>query len=182
MVSAVAVALAGIAAASLGSGRVAAHDVPVPLLVLAVLVPGVVALVAASRLPQHELRETWDDAAWRRSFRGGLRSHLVPAATARDHVAEIEQTLADGATSARAEFGHPSVLARELAAADQPVRVRRWWVSTIAGAGAPLGLAALVLDNDSWGWLTVPAAVALTLAAATALALGWRGRPWVRSR
>lgn len=90
---AVALALAGIAAATLGSGRVAAHDVPVPLLFLAVLVPGVAAPVAAGRMPQHELRETWDDAAW-----------------------------------------------------------LRWWVSTIAGAGAPLGLAALVLDNDSWGW------------------------------
>lgn len=181
LVVAVALALAGIASAgALGSGHIVAHDVPVPFLALGMLAPGVAALVAASRMPQQKLRKSWDDSKWLRRFRGGLRSRLMPAATARDHIAEIKQTLAVGGTSAYSEFGHPLVLAREIAAADRSVRARLWCVSTIAGAGVPLCLAALVLANQSWGSLTVPATVALTLAAAVALALGWHGRPWAR--
>lgn len=179
LVAAGAVALAGIAsAASLGSGHIAASDVPAPLLALGMLAPGVVALVAASRMPQQALREGWDDTAWLRRFRGGLRARLMPAEAARGHVAEIEQALVTGETSAYAEFGHPLALARDLAAADRAARARRWWVSTVAGTGVPLAIAALVLANQSWGALTIPVAVAVLLAAAGALAVGWDRRPW----
>lgn len=59
----------------------------------------------ASRMPRHELGENWNDVQWLRRFRGGLRARLMPAATARGHIAEIEQTLAGGGMSAYPEFG-----------------------------------------------------------------------------
>ncbi|WP_245580286.1 hypothetical protein [Arthrobacter castelli] len=183
LVFAAAIAIAGIvAAANLGSGHIAAHNVPVPLLALVVLTPGIVALVVAGRMPQPALRESWDDARWLDRFRGGLRSRLMPAGTARGHVAEIEQALGSRRTSAYEEFGHPLALARELAAADQVARARRWWASTIAGTGAPLVIAALVLANQSWGTLTIPVAVVLAAVAALALGLGWGRRPWAKAQ
>jgi hypothetical protein len=183
LIAASAAALAGIAsAASLGAGHLAASDVPTPLLALGMLAPGVVALVAASRMPQQESRECWDDAEWLRRFRGGLRARLMPATAARGHVAEIEQALATARTSAYAEFGHPLTLARELAATDRAVRKRRWWVSTISGTGAPLAIAALVIANHSWGALTIPVAVALLLGGASASVVGWRDRPWAKGQ
>lgn len=169
-------------AANLGSGNIAASDVPVPLLALVMLAPGIATLVVARRMPQQELRENWDDSEWLRRFRGGLRARLVPAVTARGHVAEIEQALAAVETSAYSEFGHPLALAHEVAAADRVARIRLWAVSTIAAAGAPLCIAALVLANQSWGTLTVPAAVALVLVAAGAFIIGLRGRPWRKRR
>ncbi len=178
-----AVAVAGIAgAASLGSGHLAARDVPLPLLVVGLLVPGITTLVIADRMPRRELRETWDDSQWLRRFRGGLRARLVPAATARDHVAEIEQTLAAGGTSAYAEFGHPLVLAHAVAAADRTARRRVWAVSASAAVGTPLGLAVLVVTGQSWGMLTVPVAVGLVLVAAGALVVGWGRRPGTTRR
>lgn len=183
LVAAVAVALAGIAsAANLGSGHIAASDVPVPLLAPAMLAPGVIALVVASRMPQQALRDSWDDTEWLRRFRGGLRARLTPAAAARGHVAEITHALGSGGTSAYAEFGHPLTLARELAAADQVARARRWWVSTIAGTGTPLVPAALVVSSQSWGTLSIPVAVALVLAAAVVLGVRWDDRPWAKGQ
>lgn len=177
-----ALAVAGIAyAADLGSGHIVASDVPMPLLALGMLAPGVAALVLSSRMPQQVLRQNWDDAEWLHSFRGGLRSRLMPAATARGHVAEIEQTLAAGEASAYSEFGHPLTLATEVAAADRTAQARLWAVSTIARAGGPLCIAVLVLANQSWGALTVPVAVAFVLVAAAAAVVGWHRRPW-RSR
>lgn len=180
LASAGAIAIAGItAAANLGSGHIAASNVPVPLLTLALLAPGVVALVVAGRMPQQALRDSWDDAKWLRRFRGGLRARLMSAGTARGHVAEIEQALGAGETmSAYEEFGHPLALAREVAAADHVARARRWWASIIAGTGGPLVIAALVLANQSWGALTIPVAVALAAVAVGALGVGWGRRPW----
>lgn len=173
-------AVAGIAsAATLGLGHIAASNVPVPLLALGMLGPGVVALVAVSRMPQQGLREAWDDSDWLRRFRGGLRARLMPEDTARGHVAEIEQALRSEGASAFAEFGHPLVLARELAATDRTARARRWWATAIAGTGAPLVIAMLVLTNDSWGVLTIPVAIAFVLTAAVTLVVGWNDRPWV---
>ncbi len=183
LIAASAAALAAIAsAASLGAGHIAASGVPTPLLALGMLAPGVVALVAASRMPLQESRDDWDDAEWLRRFRGGLRARLMSATTARGHVAEIEQALVTAETSAYEEFGHPLTLARELAAADRAARKRRWWVSTISGVGAPLAIAALVLVNNSWGALTIPTAVALLLGSASAAVVGWRDRPWAKGR
>ena len=180
---AVTIAVAGVAyAADLGSGNIAASDVPVPFLALGMLVPGIAALVVASRMPRQELGENWDDAEWLRRFRGGLRARLMPAATARGHVAEIEQTLAGGGMSAYPEFGHPLVLAHEVAAADKTARLRLWAVSTIAAAGAPLCIATLVVVNQSWGKLTIPVAVALVLVAIGAFVVGWDRRPWRKER
>jgi hypothetical protein len=183
LVAAGAAALAGIAAAAnLGSGHIAASDVPAPLLALGMLAPGVVALVVPSRMPQPEYRECWDDAEWLRRFRGGLRARLVTATAARGHVAEIEQALVAGRTSAYAEFGHPLTLARELAKADGSARRRRWWVSTVTGTGGPLAIAVVVIANQSWGALTIPVAVALLLTGAGATVVGWENRPWAKGR
>ncbi len=146
------------------------------------LTPGVATLVVVSRMPRHELREDWDDSQWLRRFRGGLRARLVPAATARGHVAEIGQTLAAGESSAYSEFGHPLTLAHEVARADRTARRRLWAVSTSAAVGGPLGLAVLVLVNRSWGMLTIPLAVALVIVATIALVAGWDRRPWRKAR
>lgn len=183
MLGAGAVALAGIATAvSLGPDPVAARDVPVPLLGLGLLAPGVLALVVGSRMPQQTLRETWDDADWLRRFRGGLRTRLVPAATARGHLVEIEQAMASGTASAFTEFGHPLVLAREIADADRTARSRRWWLSTVARTSTLLVIAALVLANDSWGAITIPLGVVLLLSATVSLVIGWSNRPWAHRR
>lgn len=169
-------------AASLGPGHVLATGVPVPLVAVGMLAPGVLALVTAGRMAPGTLRTGWDDAAWLRRFRDGLRTRLVPAATVRGHVAEVEQALrADGA-SAVTEFGHPLVLARELADADGTARGRRWWVSTVTGVAAPLVTAALVLAMDSWGPLTVPVVVVLVLGALVTPVVGWDDRPWAERR
>lgn len=182
-IGAVILAVAGVVyAVNLGADNIAAHDVPVPFLALAMLIPGIATFVVASRIPQQELSDNWDDAQWLRRFRGGLRARLVPAATARGHVAEIEQTLAGEGISAYLEFGHPLVLAHEVAAADKTARMRLWAVSTIAAAGTPLCIATLVVVNQSWGKLTIPVAVALVLVAVGALAVGWDRRPWKNAR
>lgn len=174
-----AAAVAGIAyAAILGSGHLAASDVPLPLLMVGLLVPGISTLVVADRMPRQELRESWDDAQWLRRFRGGLRARLVPAVTARGHVTEIEQTLAAGGMSASSEFGHPLTLAHDLARADRTARRRLWAVSTGASVGAPLCLAVLVMANQSWGMLTIPVAVAFCLVAVGAFTAAWGRRPW----
>lgn len=178
-----AVACGGIAsAASLGPGRIAVSDVPVPLLALGLLAPGLTALLIASRMPQQTLREDWDDAEWLRRFRGGLRARLVPAKTARGHVAEIEQAMGSGTARAPAEFGHPLVLARELAEADRSARARRWWVATIAGTGTPLAVAALILAMDSWENVTIPVVMVLLLGALLTPVVGWGDRPRRRER
>lgn len=183
LVAAGALAVACIATAvSVGPDRGVARDVPVPLLALGVLAPGILLLVGASRMPRQTLRETWADDEWLRRFRGGLRAGLVPATTARGHVAEIEQTLASAGSTADSEFGHPLVLAREIGQADRTARARRWWLSTIAGTATPLIIAALVLTNDSWGALTIPVAVLLLLSALITPVVGWEDRPWANAR
>ena len=179
MVVAGGTAVAGIAtAADLGAGQVAASDVPVPLLALGIIAPGVATLLAANWLPQKELRNEWTDAEWLRRFRGSLRAHLMPAAATHGHVAEIQQALTPGAASAYAEFGHPLTLARVVAAADSVSRARRWWVTTVVGVGVPLGIALVVFTNQSWGALSVPGAVALVLVAGAKLVASWSGRPF----
>lgn len=169
-------------AASVGPGYVLARGVPVPLLGVGLLAPGVVALVAAGRIPSGTLRAGWDDAAWLRRFRDGLRTRLVPRVTVRGHVAEVEQAVRAGGTSAGDEFGHPLVLARRLADADRTARARHWWVSTVTGVVAPLITATLVLAMDSWGALTVPVVVVLVLGALVTPVVGWDDRPWAQRR
>jgi hypothetical protein len=158
------------------------HDFSVPLLALGLLVPGIVVLVGASRMQRQALRDSWPDGEWLRRFRGGLRAGLVPAATARGHVAEIEHALASAGSTVDREFGHPLVLAREIAQSDRTARARRWWLSTTAGTGTPLVVAALVLANGSWGGLTTPVAVVLSLTALITPVVGWEDRPWAKGR
>jgi hypothetical protein len=178
-----AVVVAGIAfAANLGSGHYAARDVPVPLLAAAMLTPGVVLLVVSQRMPQQVLRQQWSDEQWMRRFAGGLRARLMPSRITRDHVAEIEHALELAGTSAYSEFGHPLVLARELAAASRVARRRRWWLLTLTGTLAPLVIAALIATNHSWGALTVPVALAFALSAAVVLGTAWGDRPWTGRR
>lgn len=169
-------------AASVGPDRVMAHSVSVPLLALGLLLPGIAVLAGGSRMPRQDLHKSWPDAEWLRRFRGGLRAGLVPAATARGHVAEVEQALASAGSSATSEFGHPLVLAREIAQADRVARTSRWWLSTGAGAGTPLVIAGLILANGSWGALTIPVAVILLLSALATPVVGWQDRPWADAR
>ena len=101
LVTAGAIAVACIAtAASLGPDRIVDQDFSVALLALGLLAPGIVVLVGASRMPRQPLRESWGKAERLRRFRGGMRAALVPAATARGHVAEIEQALASAGSTA----------------------------------------------------------------------------------
>ncbi len=173
------VAVGGIAVAdSLGPDRLLGRDIPLPLVAVVLLTPGVLLLVASSRLAQPTLQGDWDDAAWMRRFRGGLRARLVPAETARGHVAEVEQGLGTGAGSAFAEFGHPLVLAEELARADRTARARRWRVTTVAGTLVPLGIAVLVVTSDSWGPLTAPIATLFLLVGLARPVAAWGRRPW----
>ncbi|MGJ7442059.1 hypothetical protein [Aquipuribacter sp. MA13-6] len=179
-----ALAVAGVAAAAgIGPDPVALRDVPVPWLGVALLAPGVLALVVADRMPQQVLRDRWDDTEWLRRFRGGLRSRLVPAATARGHVAEVEHALRAGFAPAAVEFGHPVVLARRLAEADRTARTRRWWVSTVTGTVTPLAVAAAIVALDSGGGvLTAVFVVLLLLSAAVTVVVGWGDRPWAGRR
>ncbi len=165
-------------AVRIGPGRIAATDFSVPLLTLGMLAPGAIVLLVTRLMPQQQLRENWGDAEWLRVFRGGLRARLVPGAAARGHVAEIQQAITTGSASAVAEFGHPLVLARELAQVDHTVRARRWWVSTVASAGVPALIAALVLTSNSWGAFSVPAAMVLLVGSVFTLVSNWRRRPW----
>ena len=183
LVTAGAVALAGIAsAAALGNDHIAARAVPVPVLGLALLTPGVVTLVFASRMQQQVLRTSWDDSDWLRRLRGGLRARLVPATTSRGHVAEIQQALGTKDASAYEEYGHPLVLAREIADADRTSRSRLWWLWILAGAGSPLVSAALVITAQSWGNLTIPIVVLLLLGSLVTPIVGWSRRPWLQER
>ena len=176
LAAAAALAVLGIASAGVtGPARVLVGDVPVPLLCLVVLAPGVLTLVAASRVPEPVLHTDWDDAQWLRRFHAGLRARLMPLDVARDHVAELTQVLQSG-TAPAAELGHPLVLAHDLAEADRTSRKRRWMLSLATGSALPLACAALTLANDSWGAMTVPLAVALTaLGCGTGIAR-WRDR------
>lgn len=181
LLAALAVAVAGIeAAVGVGPDVVVASDVPVLLLGVGLLVPGVVALLVASRMPQQTLRLDWDDAEWLRRFRGGLASRLVPRATARAHVAEVEQQASSSGVPAHMEFGHPLVLAREVAGADRTAKARWWWATTVAGTGAPLAIGLLILFNDNWGALTIPLAVTFVLMGLLRPVFAWGGRPWAQ--
>lgn len=183
LITAGVIALAGIAcAAALGNDHIAARAVPVPLLGLALITPGVITLTLASRMQQQVLRTSWDDTDWLRRLRGGLRARLVPATTARGHVTEIQQALGNSGETAYEEFGHPLVLAREIADADRTSRSRLWWLSTLAGTGSPLVIAALVVTTQSWGNLTIPLVVLLLLGSSVTPFVGWSHRPWVQER
>ena len=176
-------AVAGIVwATRVPKGAILAEGAPVLALGAALLVPGVVLLVVAGRMPAQTLREDWDDEEWLARFRGGLRTRLVPAGAVRGHVLEVRQALGAGDACAFEEFGHPLVLARELAAADRTARARRWWLSTVGRAGTTAVIAVMVLTVGSWGALTVPLGVVLLLGASVTLVVGWRSRPWAAPR
>lgn len=181
LLAALAVAAAGIAVAvSVGPDHVVASDVPVLLLGAGLLTPGVAALVVASRMPPQTLRLEWGDAEWLRRFRGGLSTRLVPQAAARAHVAEVEQQVGSSGVPAHVEFGHPLVLAREVAGADRTARARRWWMTTVGGTVPPLVVGLLMLVNYSWGEFTVPLGVVFLLVGLSRPVLAWGRRPWAR--
>ncbi|MBB2975701.1 hypothetical protein FHX49_001268 [Microbacterium endophyticum] len=183
LVASCAIAVAAISSATkLGSGYIAASNVSVLLVALILLTPGIAALVIAGRMPQQTLAQNWDDAAWLKRFRGGLRSRLMPAATAHEHAAEISQALEGGVGPAHKEFGHPLALARELADLDHTARSRRWWLSTIVGTVVPLTIATAIITMNSWGVFTIPVAVILLISSSVAPVVGWRTRPWAKSR
>lgn len=183
LVTAGALALAGIASAvALGNDHIVARAVPVPILGLAFITPGIVILVWASRMQRQVLRTSWDDSGWLRRLRGGLRARFVPAAIARGHVSEIQQSLAVSDTSAYEEYGHPLVLAREIANANRTSRSRLWWLCILAGSGSSLIGAALVVNTHIWGNLTIPIAVLFLVSSLVNPIAGWTRRPWVQER
>lgn len=175
---AVAVAVVCVAyAANLGGGHLLAHDVPTLLVTAALMVPGLALLLFGSRMPKPTLREHWTDEEWLSRFRSALRGRLVPAVAARGHVAEIEQALGNGDTSAFSEYGHPLILAREIANSDHGARARRWWLSMLGGSVLPAVLAVLIALSRTWGTLTIPVVVVLALLAMISFAAGWGDRP-----
>lgn len=175
--------VAGIAfAANLGAGHYAARDFPVLLLAPAILAPGVVLLVVSARMPKQVLRDEWSDEQWLRRFAGGLRARLMSSRDVRDHVDEIEHALDLAGTSAYAEFGHPLVMARDLAVTNRGARTRRWWLLTLSGTIAPLFIAVLIATRHSWGALTIPVASAFVLIAVMVLVAAWPDRPWTARR
>ena len=183
LITAGALALAGIAsAAALGNGHIAASEAPVPILGLAMLTPGVVTLVLASRMQQPVLRTRWDDTDWLWRLRGGLRARLGPEITARDHVTEIQHALGISGETAYEEFGHALVLAHDIADADRASRSRLWWLSTLAGTGSPLAIAALVVTTQAWENLTIPVVFLLFLSSFVTPIVGWSHRPWLQER
>lgn len=176
-----AAAAVGIAmAVGVGPDVVLAGDVPLLPLGAGLLAPGVVVLVVTARMPQQTLRTDWDDAEWLRRFRGGLTSRLVPRAAARAHVAEVEQQVSSSGVPAYVEFGHPLVLAREVAAAEQTARARRWWLTTVAGTLAPLVIGVLILINDSWGPLTTPLGIVFIIVGLSRPVIARGARPRAR--
>ncbi|TFD12946.1 hypothetical protein E3T35_06610 [Cryobacterium sp. TMT1-2-2] len=183
LVTAGVIALAGIASAvALGNDHIVARAVPVPILGLALIAPGIVILVRASRMQRQVLRTSWDDSDWLRRLRGGLRARFVPADIARGHVSEIQQSLAVSDKLAYEEYGHPLVLARDIADADRTSRLRLWWLWILAGTGSPLVGTALVVTAQSWGNLTIPIASLLLLSSIVTPLVGWSRRPWVQQR
>lgn len=183
LVAAGAVAFAGIAwAVQVGAGPVAARDVPLPLLALGLLAPGCLVLATAARAPQPRLRQDWDEEEWLHRFSSGLRTRLVPTATALGHVDELREAVRTSTASVYEEFGHPLVLARHVAEADRTARARRWWLTTTGGTVGPLAIGALVQLNDSWGVLTSPLAVLVALTGLLNLLVRWSDRPWASQR
>lgn len=169
-------------AVELGSEPVAASNIPVPLFALAILCPGILLLIASSRMRQQELRRIWRNDQWLRSFRGGLRARLMSPAAARGHMVEIQQAVELSGRPAYEEFGDPLALAREIAAADRRARTRLWWTAVIVGSGWPLAIATFLLVDRIWGALTIPAALFLALGAAVTLSTAWANRPWTERR
>lgn len=186
VVAAGAVAVGGIAwASSIGPDHVIARNVPVLVLGAGLLMPGIIVLVIASKTPDPTLRTDWDDDEWLRRFKTGLRTRLVPVQTTQGHVTEAQHALAAGNESAYTEFGHPLVLARELADADRTARARRWWSTIILGAGTSLTLAALVLVNaldTGADILTIPAMAIFIFGALATVTTAWSNRPWKEPR
>ena len=183
LMTAGAIALGGIASAvALGNDHIVARAVPVPILGLALITPGIVILVWASRMQRQVLRTSWDDSDWLRRLQGGLRARFVTAAIARGHVSEIQQSLAVSDKLAYEEYGHPLVLARDIADADRTSRLRLWWLWILAGTGSPLVGTALVVTAQSWGNLTIPIASLLLLSSIVTPLVGWSRRPWVQQR
>lgn len=177
----VAVATVGILVAiDVGPDVVVASDVPLLLVGVALVAPGVVALGVAGAMPPQVLQVEWDDAKWWRRFRGGLTCRLVPQAAVRSHVAEVQQQLSSAGVAAHVEFGHPLVLAREVAGADRTARARRWWVLTLTATGAPLLVGLLILLGGAWGGLSIPVGVIFVLVGLSRPVIAWGGRPWAK--
>lgn len=181
LLCAAAVATAGIVVAvDVGPNVVVASDVPLLALGVALMAPGLVALGVAAAMPPQVLQMDWDDAKWWRRFRGGLTCRLVPQAAVRAHVAEVRQQLSSSGVAAHVEFGHPLVLAREIAGADRTARARRWWMLTIAGTIAPLLVGLLILVGGTWGALTIPVGVIFVLVGLSRPVIAWGRRPWAK--
>lgn len=183
VVGAGAIAVLGIiAAVQIGPDVVVAAGVSVPLIAVLIVVSGVAILVATRWMPEHTLRDSWDNDEWLRRFSGGLRARLMTGDAVRSHVAEVTQAISAGGGDAFEEFGHPVALARAVAESDRVARRRRWWVAMVVGAVFPLVIAAMIVVNDSWGALTIPAAVFLGLGALATLGTRWATRPGTAGR
>ncbi|NMD56776.1 MULTISPECIES: hypothetical protein [Tsukamurella] len=128
---------------------------------LALLGPGVLAIIVGRMIPERVPQDSWTDEEWFDRFRGVLVSKQVSPAAAREH----ERSLRDGlAVPAFEEYGRPDVLALRLASEDPAAPSRRqWWGA--AGWFAFAVLQATFIPGETGAWLVVRIAFTIGLLA-----------------
>lgn len=158
-----------------------ATDVPVLLVGAFLLVPGVVVLVIARRVPESSPRSQWDDSDWLRRFRGALLLQGVSRSRIREQELEVRQMMSEaGATSLYDECGHPIGFARQIAAHDRTAKVRRWGWVNVAQVFIPVFIALVALPggDQSWTWWRIVIVGFAVLLFVGSVADQWRSRPW----
>lgn len=160
-------------------GHTLIADVPIWVLMIAMLIPGVGALLVACAVPRRQLRSSWTDEEWLARFRGAMRSRGISAAAAREHERSI-RAAADG--DRYSEFGHPVVFARSLAAQDDGAAARRWRWSTSFRVGVPLAMGVLIAFTDSFGAWREPVMILFFVSAIVTAYMNWTHRPKGQAR
>lgn len=157
------------------------RDVPVLLFAAAMLLPGIVALLVARRIPESPPQTQWDDAVWLRRFRGALVLKGVSRSRIREQELEVRQMMSEaGATSLYDECGHPIGFARQLATHDRSAKGRRWGWGSVAQVIMPMliAIAALPDDGQIWTWWRIVIFGSAVLLFAATVISQWRSRPW----
>ncbi|KXO96736.1 Uncharacterised protein [Tsukamurella tyrosinosolvens] len=154
-----------------GRGVVVVADLPRWGAALALLVPGVLAILIARRVPRRAPQTTWSDEEWFARFRGVLISKGTPGTVVREH----ERSLREGLTSTAAdEYGRPDSLALQLVAADPAAQSRRMWWGA-AGWMVFALLQATFIPGETGAWLVFRVAFTVFL-------LALAGRSVLRAR
>ncbi|MGL3150046.1 hypothetical protein ACSS7Z_06750 [Microbacterium sp. A82] len=161
-------------AANADPDRTLFADVPIWMLMIAMVLPGVAVLLVARAVPRRPLRSAWSDDEWLARFRGAMRSRGISEKAAREHERSV-RAAAHG--DCYGEFGHPVAFARSLAAEDNSAAVRRWRWSTSFGVGVPLMLCVLISFTGSFGAWKEPAMLFLFISSVVTGYMNWRHRP-----